>query len=221
MIGSGRTELLRAIFGADKPDRGRLGIGPESRTVQFASPAEAVRHGIGLVPEDRKRQGLLLSQSIVTNTTLATLAQFSQFPGRIDRHREVLATSELGSKLSIDYNGPQQPVGELSGGNQQKVTIARWLLRDCTVLLLDEPSRGVDVAARNAIHQLLRELASAGKAVVVVSSETEELMALCDRIAVMSRGRIAAEFDAGEWTDQLLMAAQLSSENRVTEGAVA
>ncbi len=210
LIGSGRTETLRAIFGADKRDGGEIFLGGATEPVDIREPADAVRAGIGMVPEDRKQDGLLLPQSVRVNTTLATLARHTHPGGWLDSDAEHQAASSLCQRLAVRCASLEQPVSELSGGNQQKVVIGRWLARDCSVLLFDEPTRGIDVAAKDQVYQLLRELAADGKAVVFVSSELTELMAVCDRILVMSAGRIAAEFLPGEWTQEKITQAAFS-----------
>jgi ribose transport system ATP-binding protein len=208
LIGSGRTETLRAIFGADKIDGGEILV--EGSAVVLRSPADAVRAGIGLVPEDRKQDGLLLSQSIRVNTTLAALRQHASAGGWLDGRAETATAEKFSRRLQLHCASLEQPAGELSGGNQQKVVIARWLARDCRILLFDEPTRGIDVAAKDTIYQLLRDLADAGKAVVVVSSELTELTMICDRLLVMSAGRISAEFLAGGWTQEKITQAAFS-----------
>ena len=199
---------LRAIFGADKMDGGEILL--DGSAVVIRSPADAVRAGIGLVPEDRKQDGLLLSQSIRVNTTLATLWQHAGKCGWLDGRAETGTAEKFSRRLQVHCASLEQAVGELSGGNQQKVVIARWLARDCPILLFDEPTRGIDVAAKDTIYQLLRDLADAGKAVVVVSSELTELMLICDRLLVMSAGRITAEFLAGQWTQEKITQAAFS-----------
>jgi ribose transport system ATP-binding protein len=210
LIGAGRTETLRAIFGADPKEGGEVFVGESTRPLTIREPADAVRAGIGMVPEDRKLDGLLLAQSIRVNTTLATLPRHTQGGGWLDSRAETRTTDALCGRLGVRCASAEQVVSELSGGNQQKVVIARWLARDCRVLLFDEPTRGIDVAAKDTIYQLLRDLAAAGKAVVVVSSELTELMALCDRILVMSAGRIAAQFLPGQWTQEKITHAAFS-----------
>ena len=210
LIGSGRTETLRAIFGADKRDGGNIFLGNATEPVVIREPADAVRAGIGMVPEDRKQDGLLLTQSIRVNTTLATLPRYTRRGGRLDAKAETETTGSVCQRLDVRCASLEQAVAELSGGNQQKVVIGRWLARDCRVLLFDEPTRGIDVAAKDMIYQLLRDLAADGKAVVFVSSELTELMAVCDRILVMSAGRIAAEFLPGEWTQEKITQAAFS-----------
>lgn len=210
LIGSGRTETLHAIFGAERRDGGEICIGPKSRPATIRNPVDAVRAGIGMVPEDRKQDGLLLPQSIRVNTTLSTLPRHARAGGWIDTAAELQATSSACARLAVRCSGWEQPVAELSGGNQQKVVIARWLLRGCDVLLLDEPTRGIDVGAKDAIYGLLRDLAAEGKAILFVSSELPELLAICDRLIVMSAGRIAAEFLPGEWTSEKITRAAFS-----------
>jgi ribose transport system ATP-binding protein len=210
LIGAGRTETLRAIFGADRTDSGEIFLGGGERPISIREPADAVRAGIGMVPEDRKLDGLLLAQSIRVNTTLATLSHHVHGGGWLDFGAETRTTESLRGRLGVHCASPEQRVSELSGGNQQKVVIARWLARNCTVLLFDEPTRGIDVAAKDAIYQLLRDLATEGKAVVVVSSELTELMAICDRILVMSAGSIAAEFLPGQWSQEKITHAAFS-----------
>ena len=210
LIGAGRTETLRAIFGADKKSGGEIFLGDSALAVAIRGPADAVRAGIGMVPEDRKQDGLLLPQSIRVNTTLSTMDRHTRPGGWLDVRAESQTANALCHRLSVRCASLEQAVSELSGGNQQKVVIARWLARECNVLLFDEPTRGIDVAAKDMIYQLLRDLAGQGKAVLMVSSELTELMALCDRILVMSAGRIAAEFLPGQWTQEKITQAAFS-----------
>ena len=210
LIGSGRTETLRAIFGADPKQGGAVFCGPESRPLSIREPSDAIRAGIGMVPEDRKQDGLLLAQSIRVNTTLATLSRHVRYAGWINTDAEEKTSDNLRQRLALRCSSLEQAVSELSGGNQQKVVIGRWLARDCEVILFDEPTRGIDVAAKDMIYALLRDLAAAGKAVVVVSSELTELMSLCDRIIVMSAGRIADEFIPGQWSQEKITHAAFS-----------
>jgi ribose transport system ATP-binding protein len=208
LIGAGRTETLRAIFGADAKAGGEILVG--GHPVVIRKPAQAVKVGIGLLPEDRQRDGLLLSQSIRVNTTLSTVLRHARRGGWLDTAAETRTTESFCGRLRVHCASYEQPVGELSGGNQQKVVIARWLAHDCRILLFDEPTRGIDVAAKDTIYGLLRDLASEGKALVVVSSDLVELMALCDRLLVMSRGRITAEFTPATWTQEAITHAAFS-----------
>ncbi len=204
LIGAGRTETLRAIFGADAKESGNVVV--EGKKVVIRNPADAVRAGLGLIPEDRKRDGLLLTQPIRVNTTLNTLPR----NGWLNLELEHATTDGFCRQLAVRCSSMEQIVGELSGGNQQKVVIARWLARQCQVLLFDEPTRGIDVAAKDTIYQLLRDLAAAGKTVMVVSSDLVELMSLCDRILVMSAGQMAAEFTPENWTQEKITQAAFS-----------
>jgi len=208
LIGSGRTETLRAIFGADAKESGEILVG--GQPVVILNPSDALRAGIGLVPEDRKRDGLLLPQSIRVNTTLSTIARHAHKGGWLDASAETKTTDSFCARLQVCCTSTEQPVSELSGGNQQKVVIARWLARDCRILLFDEPTRGIDVAAKDVIYQLLRDLAGESKAIVVVSSELIELMALCDRILVLSHGQIKGEFTPDDWTQEKITRAAFS-----------
>jgi ribose transport system ATP-binding protein len=219
LVGSGRTETLRAVFGADRAERGRVLTGDPLVPVRIGEPRDAVRAGIGMIPEDRKAHGLLLTQSVRLNVTLARLATVAR-SGWINRAAERGLASDLCGRLGVRRASVEQPAAELSGGNQQKVVIARWLARECDALLFDEPTRGIDVAAKETVYRLLEELASEGKAIVVASSEVEELLALCDRIAVMSAGRLAAVFERGDWSEERIMAAAFSG-HFTSEGAVA
>ena len=196
LVGSGRTELLRAIYGADHADSGSVVVENRGQPRRFRHPRQAVRAGIGMVPEDRKTEGLLLSLPVRVNLTLARLARLVRPRGWIDRDREDAAAEKVGVQVQLRCRSYEQPVGQLSGGNQQKVLMGRWLLRGPEVLLLDEPTRGIDVAAKFAVYHLIDDLARQGKGIVVVSSEVEELMLLCDRIAVLSAGRLVRLFAA-------------------------
>jgi ribose transport system ATP-binding protein len=211
LMGSGRTELLRAIYAADEFSAGSICSGDSSVPLSLKSPIDAVAHGIGLIPEDRKRQGLLVQQSVKSNIALSSLKFFSQFFGWIDTGKEHVAVESYRGSLAIKCDDIHQAVGQLSGGNQQKTIIARCLMRDSRILLFDEPTRGIDIHAKTAIYELLGRLADSGKAVVIVSSESRELTDLCDRIAVMSNGRLAATFRRGEWTAEKIMEASFSA----------
>jgi len=207
LIGSGRTELLRLVFGADQPDSGQVFVGDRQDAADISSPKSAIQSGIAMVTEDRKGQGLLLRQSIAVNTTLAKLQAVST-AGWLDHGREAAIADDYIGKLGVRSRDSTQPVAELSGGNQQKVVIARWLNRDCPVMLFDEPTRGIDIGAKFDIYNVLADLARQGKGLVIVSSDLRELMLICDRIAVMSAGRIVDTFTRGAWSqDQLLEAA--------------
>ena len=206
LIGAGRTELLRLIYGADRADRGSVAVGDPPETKTIGSPADAVKHGIALITEDRKGEGLLLPHAIAANVVLGNLKRVARH-GFIDHDAEAALAQRQIRSLGIRCAGPEQPVGELSGGNQQKVVIGRWLERDCQVLLFDEPTRGIDVGAKFDIYGLFGELSRQGKALVVVSSDLRELMLICDRIGVLSAGRLVDTFHRDHWTQDALLAA--------------
>lgn len=221
LIGAGRTELLRLIYGADRADRGEIWLGSPLQPVRIASPVDAVRAGVALITEDRKGEGLLLPHPVATNVALgnmSTITRRSPLGHWINTGAERALAARHIAALRVRCSGPAQPVGELSGGNQQKVVIARWLERDRPVMLFDEPTRGIDVGAKFEIYQLLGELARRGKAQVMVSSDLRELMLVCDRIAVLSAGRLVKIFDRGTWSQDAMLAAAFSG---FTNGAAA
>jgi ribose transport system ATP-binding protein len=208
LMGSGRTETVRAIFGADPIVSGSIEI--DGRPARIRSPHDAVRAGMALVTEDRKAQGLLLPASIRHNITLASMRAFRAPGGFISRNREQERAEAMSRQLNVRASSIEQPASQLSGGNQQKVVIAKWLLRDPQILIFDEPTRGIDMGARFEIYQLLVSLAERGKAILVVSSELPELLLLCNRIAVLSRGKLARIFDDAEFDQDAIMRAALS-----------
>jgi len=195
LVGSGRSEILESIFGARKATAGTVSV--DGHRLPAGSVVSAVRAGIGLAPEERKSQGLLLDQAVAHNITISTLDRFAT-AGFIDRGGEREAALESVRSLDVRPAGVDRAVRTLSGGNQQKVVLARWLLRDCRVLLLDEPTRGVDVGARTEIYGLVQRLASEGVAVVVVSSEVEEVLGLADRVLVIREGVVVHEGPTNE-----------------------
>jgi len=209
LIGSGRTELLRLIFGADRADAGDVFLGDSEVPAALHSPQAAVKAGIAMITEDRKGQGLLLRQSIAVNTTLASLDTVSG-AGWLNDAAEATVADDYIERLGIRSRNSAQTVAELSGGNQQKVVIARWLYRDCPVMLFDEPTRGIDIGAKFDIYQVLAEQARQGKGLVIVSSDLRELMLICDRIAVMSAGSIVETFERGAWSQDALLSAAFS-----------
>jgi ribose transport system ATP-binding protein len=210
LMGSGRTETMRAIFGADLPDGGCVSLGNDPRPVRIRSPRDAVRRGIALLTEDRKEQGLFLPLAVRVNVSLLQLVQLSCARVWIRRGAEREAARHWLTRLAVRCGSPEQRAVELSGGNQQKVIIARWLFRNCAVLIFDEPTRGIDIGARLEIYRLLDALAAEGKAILVVSSDLKELMLVCDRIAVMSAGRLAATFLREQFNEGAIMQAALS-----------
>jgi ribose transport system ATP-binding protein len=207
LVGSGRTELVRAVFGADRARSGSVELAADETRRRFRSPSEAVAAGVAMIPEDRRQHGLLLSQSVRTNVTLGSLRKYVSPIGRIRASLESEAAREVCDTMQVQRQSLEQRMEHLSGGNQQKVVIARWLLLDSDVYLFDEPTRGIDVAAKAVVYHLLNDLADRGRAVIVVSSELRELMAICDRIAVMSAGQLTAVFQRGAWSQQQIMEA--------------
>ena len=209
LIGAGRTELMRLIYGADQKDGGTVALaqapGAPPTPVHIASPADAVRAGIALITEDRKGEGLLLPQPIAANMSLGNIGSVARH-GIVDAKRENALAQKQIDAMRIRSSGPGQIVGELSGGNQQKVVIGRWLARDCRVLLFDEPTRGIDVGAKFDIYGLMGALAREGRALVVVSSDLRELMLICDRIGVMSAGSMTGVFERDTWSQDALLA---------------
>jgi len=210
LMGSGRTETMRAIFAADRPESGAVFLGGSDEPAKIRSPRDAVRQGIALLTEDRKTQGLLLPQPVRVNVTLNRLDDLSGPGGWIRRGEESAAARRLADLLSIRCSSIEQPADELSGGNQQKVIMARWIHRDCDILIFDEPTRGIDVGAKFEIYKLLSDLAGRGKAVIIVSSDLKELLGVCDRIAVMSAGRLVRIFARDRFDQDEIMAEALS-----------
>ncbi len=206
LIGAGRTELLRLIYGADTADTGSIETGSPVRQVSIRSPMDAVREGIALITEDRKGEGLLLTQTISANIALGNMDRISA-GGLVNAGDEMSLAQRQIDAMGIRTSGPAQLVSQLSGGNQQKVVIGRWLERDCAVMLFDEPTRGIDVGAKFDIYGLFGELTRQGRALVVVSSDLRELMLICDRIGVLSAGRLIETFDRADWSQDELLAA--------------
>lgn len=213
LMGAGRTELVRALFGADRADAGEVRLRSAVRPLRFRSPAAAVRHGLALLTENRKEEGLLLPLGVRANTTLARLRAVARC-GWLRPRAETAAAGRLAEQLAVRCRSLEQPVRELSGGNQQKVVMARWLHRDSDILIVDEPTRGIDVGARQEVHRCLDRLAAAGKAILMISSDLDELLGLCDRIAVVAAGRIVAEFARGAWSREAILTAALGGAPR-------
>jgi rhamnose transport system ATP-binding protein len=206
LVGSGRTELAETIFGLTPSDSGE--ILANGASVRIASPADAIRAGIAYVPEDRQRHGVIAGMSVAVNTTLNHLDAVSA-RGLIDNAAEERTASTWAERLRIKTPSVRVDVGGLSGGNQQKVALARWLSIDPAVLILDEPTQGIDIGAKAEIHDIMQRLAERGVAIVMISSELPELLAMSDRVAVMRRGALAGVLDAGEATPQSVMALAL------------
>ncbi len=209
LMGSGRTEMVRALFGADLCDSAKVYLGASKEPLKIRSPGDAVQNGIALVPEDRKEQGLLLGLPVRVNISLTRLLSVSRF-GWINIFKEKAIADRFTDALSIRCSSCEQRVVQLSGGNQQKVVVAKWIHSDADIFFFDEPTRGIDVGAKFEIYRILADLAEKGKAVIVVSSDLMELMAICDRIMVMSAGRIAATYPRGQWSQEKIMSAAFS-----------
>ncbi len=205
LVGSGRSELARAITGADPIDHGTIAVDGTVRRI--SSPADAMAAGMAFLPESRKDDGLFLELSLATNTTFADLPSIASRLGVLRLALERGKTRSLLKLLSVEPPVPSVKVANLSGGNQQKVLFARWLFRNPRVLILDEPTRGVDVAARAAIHRLINNLAAEGTVVLLISSEIEEVLGLAHRVLVMRRGSITREFAADPPLDAVMEAA--------------
>ena len=202
LVGAGRTETARLIFGADPRTAGEILVAGQPVTIR--SPRDAIAAGIGLIPEDRKRQGVLLNQSVTFNTVFAALARVS--PGLLANARaEREAASRLCDQLLIKTPSLGQLVGRLSGGNQQKVVLAKWLLTESRVLIFDEPTRGIDVGAKQEIYALMRRLSDRGAAIIMISSEMPELLGMSDRILVLAQGRIAGELAKHEFDQERVL----------------
>lgn len=206
LVGSGRSETLLAIFGADRTTGGHVEI--NGRRIRPSSIRDAIKAGIALIPESRKEQGLVMSRPVAENIALSTLPARS-WAGFVRAQRERTAVKDVSKSVDLRGARPGQPVANLSGGNQQKALFAKWLLNPPAVLLVDEPTRGVDIAAKARIHSIIAELAAKGTAVIVVSSELEEVLGLSHRIHVMRHGRIVAEFDRNASRDEVMTSAFL------------
>lgn len=202
LVGSGRTEVARSIFGADGFDRGEILI--DGQPVTIRTPRDAIRHGIGLVPEDRKLQGLVLSLAVRENITLPSLGSIVRF-GFVQAAAEAKVAKRFVDALRIRTPSFEQKVLNLSGGNQQKVVIAKWLALRPKMLILDEPTRGIDVGAKAEVHHLIAELASQGVAVLMISSELPEILGMSDRVLVMREGRIVADVARADASEEILM----------------
>ncbi len=196
LMGAGRTEVARAIFGADKLESGDIYVFGEKREIE--TPSDAVKYGIGYLSEDRKRYGLTLGMDVDTNNALAAFSKFLGIFGWVKRKKTRAAAEHYVEALKIKTPGIYQKTKNLSGGNQQKVVIGKWLTRDCNILIFDEPTRGIDVGAKSEIYRLLNDLAAQGKSIIMISSELPEVLRMSHRILVMCEGRITGELSASE-----------------------
>jgi inositol transport system ATP-binding protein len=204
LVGAGRTEMARAIFGADRFDAGRVFI--DGKPAVIRSPEDAIRRGIGLVPEDRKQQALFLSLGVRVNLSMASHQRILRAGVFIDEAAERRLVDEYRKTLNIRMASQDQTISNLSGGNQQKVVLARWLALRPKVLIVDEPTRGIDIGAKVEVHNLLFEMARSGIAVIAISSELPEVLAVSDRIVTMREGRMTGEISRQEASEERLMA---------------
>jgi ABC-type sugar transport system ATPase subunit len=202
LVGAGRSELAAVLFGVVPADSGEISC--NNQRVPPGRPRETMRMGMALVPENRKEKGLVLSQSVRSNTSLAILDRLRRFL-LIDDKRERQLVQEQIESLDIKTPGLEQQVGFLSGGNQQKVVLAKWLCTGPKLIIMDEPTRGIDVGTKAEIYQLMRELARKGTGIIMISSELQEIIGMSDRILVMSRGRIAGELSREEATEERIL----------------
>lgn len=203
LVGAGRTELARAILGIDKPESGEVYV--RGKKVHYRTFADAIRDGLGLIPEDRKLQGLVQIMSVKRNTTLVNMKRVLR-AGVISSSLEEKLSKEYADKLHVVTPSMETEVQYLSGGNQQKVVIAKWLFQNSEILFLDEPTRGIDVGAKAEIYRLINRMAKEGKTIIMISSEMPELLGMCDRIMVMHEGHKMGELNAAEATQEKIMA---------------
>ncbi|MDR2109965.1 MAG: sugar ABC transporter ATP-binding protein [Spirochaetaceae bacterium] len=217
LLGAGRTETMRLIFGADPKDSGEILVNGMKARIQ--QPRDAVRYGIGYLSEDRKRYGLALGMSVKTNTLMASLSRFLKPLGIIDEVKSRETASEYVRLLNTKTPSIDQQVKNLSGGNQQKVVVGKWLARNSDILIFDEPTRGIDVGAKSDIYKLLNELADQGKSIIMISSELPEILRMSHRIVVMCEGRVTAIMKAEESSQEKIMYYATFREDRSTTGA--
>lgn len=203
LVGSGRTETMRAIFGIDKKDNGKIVY--FNKEVNFKDPKKAIEAGFGLLPEDRKVQGLILEQSICLNTTLSSLQKIKNKLGILNHKYEKQYSSDLLARIATKYGSIEDDVSSLSGGNQQKVSLAKWLSADCKCIVFDEPTRGVDVGAKKEIYEIMNQLAEQGIGIIMISSEMTEIIGMCDRAVIMRQGTIVGELDKSELNEDNLI----------------
>jgi ribose transport system ATP-binding protein len=203
LIGAGRTEVARAIFGADSIDSGEVFI--NGKKVNIKHPFDAVTQGIGYLSEDRKRYGLALKRDVESNMMLASLKKFAMAKFIVNSRKTNQTAKGMVDELKIATPSIQQLINNLSGGNQQKVVIAKWLIRNSDIIIFDEPTRGIDVGARSEVYKLMNNLAKQGKSIIMISSELPEILRMSHRVVVMCEGRITGELDAGEATQEKIM----------------
>ena len=214
LVGSGRSEVARAVFGIDRYDAGSVTI--QGKRLRKAAPVSAMSAGIGFVPEDRRQQGLVMDMSVQQNIALASLGRLKK-AGLIRASSERAMAAEWAARLKIRYGRLTDPVSMLSGGNQQKVVLGKWLGRQPAVLIVDEPTRGIDVGTKAEVHHLLADLARSGVGILMISSELPEVLAVSDRILVMREGRLMAEFTREDASEEVIMAAAMGQGDQSNE----
>ena len=212
LMGAGRTEVMEAVFGMRKTESGTIKV--NGKEVRIKSPSSAIRNKIALITEDRQLKGLNLKASVKDNITLVNLKNFSRFKQLLQLEKENRIADEEIKKLKIKTHNRNQIVDTLSGGNQQKVVLSKWLLTNPEIIILDEPTRGIDIGAKAEIYKIISRLAEQGKAIIVVSSELLEIMGLCDRVIVLYNGRISGEFERREFDQEIIMNAAMGSSTK-------
>jgi len=218
LVGARRTEVAQSIFGIDPPESGKVWV--EGKEARIRNPADAMKLGIAYVPEDRQQHGLVLPMNITHNVTLPILEEYTRL-GWLNQQREANVASEMSNKLEVRAAGLWQKARELSGGNQQKVVLAKWLSVRPRILILDEPTRGIDVGAKAEVHALMSRLAETGIGILMISSELPEVLGMSDRIIVMCEGRLTGEFERSEATQEKVMTAAVARDKITPETAPA
>ena len=203
LMGAGRTEVMESVFGINRPDGGQILI--EGQPVRFATPRQAILAGLALLTEDRKQSGLFLGLDVISNMEITVLRDYSYFGGFVKQRQLDDECQDMSRRLKIKTPNLQEIIGNLSGGNQQKALIARWLMNKPRILILDEPTRGVDVGAKAEIHKLVTQLAQGGAAIILISSELPEVMGMSDRIVVMHEGRVSGEVQRDDFTQETIL----------------
>ena len=214
LVGAGRSEVARAVFGIDKYDSGEVLV--RNEPLKSLSPRASMAAGLAFVPEDRRKQGLVMELNVSRNLTLTLRRKLSRF-GLLTNHSEAQATSEWAKKLQIKAGSPMSPISTLSGGNQQKVVLGKWLATGPRILIIDEPTRGIDVGTKSEVHRLISELAGTGLAVLMISSELPEILGMSDRVLVMHEGRITAELSRKDATEESVMTAATGVDPKTKE----
>ena len=203
LVGAGRSELAQAVFGISKPDSGKIYV--SGKEVHIKNPAEALKVGISYIPESRQTQGLVLDKTVENNIILPRIKQYTNKMGIVVKRRQREEVQKWIDILDVRPNNPNMLASQLSGGNQQKVVIAKWLSTNTKIIIIDEPTNGVDIGAKAEIHQIIRKAAADGCAVLVISSELPEILSVSDRILVMRKGRISGEYENHEITQEMIM----------------